>query len=244
VGLMTRMGMVLKAKMNALVEGSENPAETLEYSYQKQLEMLQKVKRGIVEVVTSKRRVEMQAEQVRGQVAQLEQQAGQALQAGREDLARLALQRKQMTLGQLEGLEAQIHDLELEQQKLAEGEARLSAKVEAFRTQKETVKAQYAAAEAGVRIGEAVHGLSEEMADVGLAMQRAEDKTQKMRARAGAIDELAASGVLTDVTSSGQSDLTRELAQISAAQNVESELAALRQQLGPGSQPKLLGGGS
>ena len=244
MGLLSRMGTVLKAKMNALLEGSENPAETLDYSYQKQLELLQNVKRGIVEVVTSRRRLELQVAKVQDQGAQLQAQAAQALAAGREDLAKLALQRKQMALEQLQGLQAQLADLEQEQQKLTAAEARLSTKVEAFRTRKETVKAQYTAAEAQVRIGEAVHGLSEEMADIGLAIERAEDKTEKMKARAQAIDELAASGVLIDVTTTGESDISRELAKISTDQNVDAELAAMKKQLQQGSQPKQLGAGS
>ena len=244
MGLLTRMLTILKSKMSALLEGAENPAETLDYSYEKQLELLQNVKRGLVEVVTSKRRIELQSAKIRDQVAQLDSQAAQALTAGREDLARLALQRKQMATQQLEGLETQLGDLEHEQQKLTAAEARLSTKVEAFRTRKETIKAQYQAAEAQVRIGEAVHGLSEEMADIGLAIERAEEKTEKMRARSLAIDELAGSGVLTDLTSPGSTDISRELTQLSADQNVDKETEALKRQLGKGDAPKQLGAGS
>ena len=244
MGLLTRMGTVLKAKMNTLLEGAENPAETLDYSYEKQLELLQNVKRGVVEVVTSKRRIELQSAKIQGQVTTLEQQAAQAVAAGREDLARLALQRKQMALEQLQGLGSQLTDLEQEQQKLTAAEARLSARVEAFRTRKETIKAQYQAAEAQVRIGEAVHGLSEEMADLGLAIERAEEKTEKMRARSLAIDELAGSGVLTDLTTSGSTDIDRELTKLSADQNVDKEMEALKRQLGKGDAPKQLGAGS
>jgi len=240
MGLLERMGTVLKAKMNALVESSENPAETLEYSYEKQRDLLQNVKKGVVEVVTSKRRLELQAAKVREQAAQLDTQAAQALAMGREDLARVALQRKQLAMEQLQGMESQIEALAQEQEKLTAAEARLAAKVEAFKTRKETVKAQYKAAEAHVRIGEAVHGLSEEMADVGLAIERAESKTEQLRARAVAIDELAASGLLTDLTGTAQSDLDRELQQLSAAQNVDSELAAMKKKLAAGNAPKQL----
>lgn len=241
MGLLERMGTVLKAKMNALVENSENPTETLEYSYERQRDMLQNVKKGVVEVVTSKRRLELQAAKIREQAAQLDTQAGQALALGREDLARTALQRKQLALDQLQGLAGQIDALALEQEKLTAAEARLNAKVEAFRTKKETIKAQYKAAEAQVRIGEALHGLSEEMADVGLAVERAESKTEQLRARATAIDDLAASGLLTDATSTGQSDLDRELQQLSSAQNVDLELEAMKRRLAP-ANPKQLEG--
>src|SRR4030095_3045775 len=82
---------------------------------------------------------------------------------------------------------------------------------ESFRTRKETIKATYTAAEAQTRINEAFSGISEEMSDVGLAVQRAEDKTAQMQARAGAIDELLASGALDDVTGAGSDSISLEL---------------------------------
>jgi len=243
MGLISRMSTLLKAKMSQLLDRAEDPRETLDYSYERQLQMLQDVKRGVVEVVTSRRRVELQAARLQDSVTKLDEQARQALAAGREDLARLALERKQVALQQLNGLEAQIADLEKEQEKLTATEQRLSAKVEAFRTQKEVIKAQYSAAEAQVKIGESLSGLSEEMADVGLAVERAQEKTERLKARAGAIDELVAQGTLVDITQSGDT-IDRELAKISASQSVENELAELKRQLGTGESPKQLKEGS
>src|SRR5439155_1611049 len=84
--------------------------------------------------------------------------------------------------------------------KLVAAEQKLTTRVEAFRTQKETIKAQYTAAEAETRIGESLSGVSEDMADVGMAMDRATDKVETMQARAGAIDELLESGDLVDAS--------------------------------------------
>ncbi|HLB13061.1 MAG TPA: PspA/IM30 family protein [Dehalococcoidia bacterium] len=232
MGLMNRMTTIVKAKLTRLLEGAEDPRETLDYSYQKQLEMLQNVKRGIADVVTSRRRLELQAARLQENLAKLDGQARQALAAGREDLARLALTRKQAAQIQLQGLATQIDDLGKEQEKLTGAEVRLSTKVESFRTRKEVIKAQYSAAEAQVRIGEAVTGISEEMADVGMSIERAEDKTEQLRARAGAIDELVAAGTLEDFTG-GQDEVERELAKIQATTGVEQELAALKQQMAP-----------
>ena len=229
MGLMSRMSTVVKSKMNRLLDKAEDPSETLDYAYEKQREMLTNVKRGIVEMVTTKRRLQIQAEKARANIVTLDNQARNAMAAGREDLARLALQRKQTALMELDGLDEQIAQLELEQQKLTNAEQRLTAKVESFRSRKEIIKAQYSAAQAQVRIGSALSGISEEMGDVQLAVERAEDKTQTLRAKAGAIDELAESGVLNlDMALGGGDSLSRELAQISAEQNVEAELAALR----------------
>jgi phage shock protein A len=235
MGLLSRMSTVVKSKMNSLLDRAEDPNETLDYAYQKQREMLQDVKRGVVEMVTAKRRLQLQAAKVRENVAKLDQQAGEALSLGREDIARLALQRKQASLIELEGLDQQIANMELEQEKLTVAEQRLQAKVEAFRSKKEIIKAQYNAAQAQVRIGGALSGISEEMSDVALAIERAEDKTESMRSRAGAIDELAEAGVLEDF--SGRTDpIGRELAKLTADQNVEDELASLRARLPASSQ--------
>lgn len=230
MGLLSRISTILKAKITRLVDRAEDPRETLDYSYEKQLELLRQVKRGVVEVTASKARLQMQATRLQQQTAKMDEQARQALAAGREDLARIALQRKQAALMQLQGLQEQLTGLEQEQAKLTDAESRLQTKVEAFRTRKETIKAQYSAAEAQVKIGEALSGVSEEMADVGLAIERAEDKTEQLRARATAIDELTASGFLEDVTG-GEDKVSRELAQLTASQNVEVELEAMKRQL-------------
>ena len=230
MGLVSRMSTVIKSKVSNLLDRAEDPRETMDYAYQKQLEHLQDVKRGIVEVVASRRRLELQAATLQDNANKLDGQARQAMAAGREDLARMALQRKQVALSQVQGLGSQISDLEDQQEKLVAVEERLSAKVESFRTQKEVIKAQYSAAEAQVKIGESVTGLSEEMADVSLAVDRAQQKTEALQARAGAIDELVSGGTLEDVTGSHDA-LESQLSQLTANQNVDRELEQMKQQL-------------
>jgi phage shock protein A len=233
-GLLSRAATVIKAKLSRLLDRAEDPGETLDYSYEKQLQMLQNVKRGIADVVTAKKRLQMQSDKIQQDVVKFEEQARKALGAGREDLARQALERKALVQQQLQGLDTQIAGLEAQQEKLIENEKRLSTKVEAFRSQKEVIKAQYSAAEAQVRIGEAASGVGEEMADVGLAVQRAKDKTEQMQARAAAVDELVEAGALEDYTSTGETELDRELAKISASSEVDSDLARLKAELGKG----------
>ena len=238
MGVLSRMSTIVKSKMNRIMDNAENPAETLDYAYDKQREMLRNVKRGVVEMVTAKRRLELQAGKVRDNIATVDNQARQAMAAGREDLARMALQRKQAALVELEGLDSQVSNLELEQEKLTNAEQRLQAKVEAFRNKKEIIKAQYSAAQAQVRIGSALSGISEEMGDISLAVERAENKTELLRAKAGAIDELAESGMLDDFT--GREDpIGKELAALTASQNVEDELAALKTGLPSGGKKAL-----
>src|SRR6202011_1908461 len=238
-GLTGRMSTVVKAKISKLLDRAEDPAETLDYSYQRQLEQLQNVKKGIADVVTSKKRLQLQEEQLRGQVVKLDTQARQALSAGQEDLARTALERKNVAQTELQSLDTQVAELEEQHQKPTDSEQKLRAKIESFRTKKEVIKAQYSAAEAQVRISEAATGVGEQMADVGMAMQRALDKTENMRARASAVDELEKAGTFDDITTlgPGQDDIDRQLAQISDQGAVDQEMAKLKAEVGAGAAP-------
>ena len=236
-GLSGRMSTVIKAKISKLLDRAEDPSETLEYSYQKQLELLQNVKKGIADVVTSKKRLQLQEQKLRDQVVKLDTQARQALSAGNEDLARTALERKNVAQTELQSLDSQVAQLEQQQEQLTASEQKLRTKIEQFRSHKEVIKAQYSAAEAQVRISEAATGVGEEMADVGLAMQRALDKTENMKARADAVQELEAAGTFEDLTQigGGEDDIDRQLRQLSSTTEVESELAKMKAELGAGS---------
>ncbi|MBC2958687.1 PspA/IM30 family protein [Nocardioides deserti] len=243
MSLMKRLSMIFRSKANTALDRAEDPRETLDYSYQRQLDLLSKVRRGVADVATSRKRVELQVNQLEQQAAKLQGQAQKALDMGREDLAREALTRKSALSGQINDLKAQHAQLQGEEEKLTLAQQRLQAKVESFRTRKETIKATYTAAEAQTRIGEAMSGIGEEMGDVGLAIQRAEDKTANMQARAGAIDELIASGALDDASSLNRGDdISRELEAMSSQSDVEAELAKLKGLSAP-SQPQALEGG-
>ena len=235
-GLSGRMSTVVKAKVSKLLDRAEDPAETLDYSYQKQVEQLQNVKKGIADVVTAKKRLQMQESSLQQNVVKLDTQARQALASGHEDLARTALERKNVAQTELQSLDGQVTELETQQQKLIDSEATMRAKLEAFRTKKEVIKAQYSAAEAQVRISEAATGVGEQMADVGLAMQRAVDKTENMRARADAVQELEAAGTFDDVTQlgSGEDDIDRQLKALSSQPAVDDELSKMKAELGAG----------
>ena len=239
MSVMKRVTMIFRAKADKALDRMEDPRETLDYSYKQQLELLQKVRRGVADVATSRKRLELQMNQLQQSQNRLDKQARDALSAGREDLAREALTRKSSISTQLADLETQYTNLQGEEEKLTLASQRLQAKVDSFRTRKETIKATYTAAEAQTRINEAMSGIGEEMGDVGMAIQRAEDKTAQMQARAGAIDELIASGALEDVTAtSSGDDIARELDSMSSQADVEAELARLK----AGAQPQAIEG--
>jgi phage shock protein A len=242
MGVMKRVSMLFRAKANKALDRMEDPRETLDYSYQTQLELLQKVRRGVADVATSRKRVELQINTLQQSSDKLDRQARDALAVGREDLARDALTRKAGVSSQMSDLNTQYTALQGEEEKLTGASQRLQAKVDAFRTKKETIKATYTAAEAQTRINEAFTGISEEMGDVGLAIQRAEDKTEQMKARAGAIDELMASGALDDMVGGPRDDIQAELDRMGAGHDVDAELARMKGELGQGSAPRQIEG--
>jgi phage shock protein A len=224
---MNRITTVIKQKANIIIDKYEDPREALDYSYTKQTELLNKLRRDTAEVVTAKRRLEMQKAKLWDNIRTLDEQARRSIDAEREDLAKLALERKNANLMQLQGLDKQIAEMLSEQEKLEQTEKRLSTKVEEFKSKKEVIKAQYSAAEAQVRIKENVTGISEEMTDIGMSLSKAEEKTEKMKAKSGALDEMINSGVLTDYTSSKDS-IEKELEQITLKGSVDEELAKLK----------------
>jgi len=237
-GLLSRTALIVKAKYSKLLNRAENPTETLDYSYEQMLEQLQNVKRGVADVVTSKKRIELQQQKLEQNVVKLETQARQAVAANREDLARQALERKALAQGQLQDMDTQVQQLGDQQEKLIAAQQQLETRIESFRSQKEVLKAQYSAAEAQVKVGEAATGIGQHMNDTGLAIQRAKDKTEEMQARASAIDELTSTGALEDFTAGDQTQLDRELAQISSSSQVDDELAKLKAEIGSGTPQK------
>lgn len=230
MGVLSRFTTYVKTVMSSMLDRAEDPGQTLDYSYQKQLEQLQALRRSLADVVTSEKRLELQQAQINVQIEKYDSQARQALSLGREDLARQALERKQGLQSQIDTFTQQIAQLKDQQQKFISMEQRLSARVESFRTQKEMVKAQYGAAQAQVKIQEAATGISEEMSDVNLAVERAQNKVLQMQSRASALDELTQSGSLPEIGATGDS-LDRQLAAITNQSDVDQQLAALKAQM-------------
>lgn len=248
MGFFSRLATFFHIRANALLDKAEDPGQVMDYSYSKQLEQLQQIKRSVADVATNEKRLELLQTQLLERVNKLDSQAMQALQANREDLARMALQRKETLIPQLNGYEQQIAQLREQKEKLVAMDRTLTSRVEAFRTQKEMVKSQYSAAQAQVKITETVTGISKEMGEMNMAMQRAQDRVLSMQARASAMDTLLDEGTLGDngLLGAGSSDpLDRQLQQISAQQNVDAQLQAMKQQMqlgGPNTQQRQIEG--
>ena len=242
MSLFQRAHDILAAKTNKALDAAEKPDEMLDLSYEQMLDQITKVRQALVTIAASRKRIELQEQQLQHSVDHLTDQAKAALAQGREDLAREALSRKAAAQAQIDGMEPQHQQLTQEEQKMEQTLQVLQDRVDKFRTQKEVLKAQYSAASAESSVNESVAGISTTLGDSGAALQRAQDKIATMQARAGALDELLQSGVLEDV-GGDTDDIQKELDEAGTAADVDHELAALKAQIGPGSAPPELTSG-
>jgi phage shock protein A len=244
MSLFSRAHDIVAAKANKALDAAENPNEMLDYSYQQMLDQITRVRRALVDIAASRKRIELQEQQLQHTVDHLGDQAKAALGQGREDLAREALTRQATAQQQIDGMEAQHQELTEQEQKLGQTLSQLQQRVNDFRSRKEVVKAQYTAAQASASVNEQVAGISREFGDSGAELANAEDKIANMQARAGALDELLQSGVLEDV-GGDTDDIQKELDEAGAAADVDRQLAAMKAQLAIGpAAPEPASGGS
>jgi phage shock protein A len=234
MSLFQRAHDILAAKTNKALDAAEKPDEMLDLSYEQMLDQITKVRQALVTIAASRKRIELQEQQLQHSVDHLQDQAQAALAQGREDLAREALTRKAAAQAQIDGMEPQHQQLTEEEQKMEQTLQVLQDRVNKFRTQKETLKAQYTAASAMTSVNESVAGISNTLGDSGAALQRAQDKIATMQSRAGALDELLQSGVLEDV-GGDTDDIQKELDEAGSSADVDRELATLKAQIGPAS---------
>jgi phage shock protein A len=243
VGVLSRFTNYIRTVMSSFLDRAEDPGQALDYSYEKQLEQLQNLRRQIANVVTQEKRLELEQGQIQLKTQQYDDAAKKALTLGNEDLARSALERKQAFATQISQYDSQIEQLKTQQAKFVELEQRLTARIESFRTQKEMVKAQYNASSAQVKVQEAATGISEEMQDVNLAVQRAQDKVLQMQARANALDELMESGTLAEIGPGAQDPIDKQIQAMTNQNEVDRQLAELKAQMqlpeGSQEQPQL-----
>ena len=243
MSLFQRAHDILAAKTNKALDAAEKPDEMLDLSYEQMLDQITKVRQALVTIAASRKQIELQEQQLQHSVDHLQEQAKTALSLGKEDLAREALTRKATAQAQIDGLEPQREQLAEQEEKLGQTLQALQQRVNTFRTQKEVLKAQYAAASAESSVNESVAGISGTLDDSGAELQRAQDKIANMQARAGALDELLQSGVLEDV-GGNTDDIQQELDEAGTAADVDNELAALKAEIGAGSATPELTSGS
>ena len=231
MGIVDRIRDAIKTGATAALAPAPDPRITHLTSHQKQRALRTQVSKAIENVTAAKQRLQEAADAVREKLPVLEDQARRELKAGRETMARLALQRRHVAELELQKLDRQLAEVENEEVTLAMIEQRLSAQIEAFAARQEVIKAKFSAAEAQVRINEAVTGVSQDFAELSADLQRAEERTESLQARATAIDKLVQDGDLAAISPSAES-LDLRLGLAAADEEVERQLSALAREVG------------
>lgn len=228
VGIADRIGGRLRDAVRAALAPAADPREVYVNPQRKQRELLDSVVAAIGQLRDSREGLSARAGEVRARLPALLDQARSDLAAGRRDLARQVLVRRQAAAGELQVLERQLTDVEREQSELELLESRLAAQLEALAARQEVILARYSAAEAQVRIREAAAGVSGDLAELTAALRRAEDRTEGMEARATAIDRLVREGMLEAPGSPGENLEALPAGPV----EVEAELARLQAEIG------------
>ena len=193
------LGPPLVVPLESVLRPPDDPRENLDYAYQRQLETLNKVRRGVADVATSRKRVELVSDQLEQQAAKLESQRRHALAAGHDDLASEARTREAGIRERLSGLRRQLHTLTDEEERLTAASQRLQIRVETFRVQKETIKARYTAAEGSEKVREAFASMgadTSDLEDTGADGTDADGTGAEAGARSGAARAAAEAGEL------------------------------------------------
>jgi phage shock protein A len=233
MNIVNRVSVMFRAKVLGLVDTLEDPRETLAYACHRQDELLAEVRRSLIEVTASKHQLAALIQRLEQRVPELEDQARRAVAASRDDLARQALERRQLADRQLRDLRRQLADVESEELKLRQAERRFTGAVESFRARRDLLSAPYTAAEARYEAQRSMAGLSGELNGIGDGIQRAEAKIERMLTRAVAVDELLSAGSFEGLTGD---HIEEELRRQSDRQEVEQRLAVLKAQPQKGEQ--------
>ncbi len=242
MGMWTRLKLIFSTKASSAMDRAEDPRQVLDYAYTQQQLLLVKLRQGLVEVATSKQQLERQSKKLEARVPQLEDQAKRALGAGRDDLARIALERKRSAAVELEGLSAQIAEVGAEEKRLAGQERSLQVRIEEFRTHRDVVSARYSASEAEVKVKEALSGVSGELAELGMAVGRAEEKADRLQSRAKALDSLVDIGALEPA--GGGDYVENELKRLTSGAEIDDELERLKAEIAAPRLPVQAGDGN
>jgi phage shock protein A len=230
MSILGRVADLFHAKTNKILDSMEDPNELLDVSYEKLLVGLQETKRHLADVVAQQKSLERQIGAADAETGQAEADARMAVQAGRDDLARAALVHRQRALDNRATLQTALQAITPQAEKLIDYHHRLEDRIERFRTQKDTMKASYAAAQAQVKVTQAMTGVGDRLGGAGETMRRAGDKMLAMRDKAEAMDSLLQQGVIRDPLDT-RDRVTRELADLRGAHAVDDQLEALKAQM-------------
>ena len=228
---MAKFMQQLTSMFKGLMEPAEDPRTTYGDPWQRQQDLLGRVNDSLAQNTNLRKALEQRITRLKLKVPQLQETAKNAVAAGRDEVARMALQQRQLALLELKSLETNVQEVWLEEQRIGIVAQRLTAQIDAMRVRQEMTAARYTAAESQVMVHEVLNGFSKELADMGQTIERTEQKTEHLQAQANAFEALIDFSNL-DLSSSDTNDpVARQLFQLDIESAVGEQLADLKRQL-------------
>ncbi|WP_439516913.1 PspA/IM30 family protein [Limnospira sp.] len=227
MGLFDRIGRVVRANLNDLVNKAEDPEKILEQAVIEMQEDLIQLRQAVAQTIAQQKRSQQQYNQAQSQANQWQSRAQLALQKGDENLAREALQRKKGYVETANTLEMSLRQQTEQVETLKRNLVSLESKISEAKTKKNMLKARAQAAKANEQLNNLLGGINTSSATS--AFERMEEKVMIQEAKSQATAELM------------DSDLEEQFIKLEAGSDVDDELAAMKAQLAgaPANQPQL-----
>ena len=229
MGFFDRLGRLVRANANAAVSSMEDPVKILDQSVADMQADLVKLRQAVATAIASQKRLRNQADQAEAQSKTWYERAELALKKGEEDLAREALSRRKTFQETATSLVAQVQSQDAQVETLKKSLVALEGKIAEARTKKDMLKARAQAAKAQQQLQSAVGSIGSNTAMA--AFERMEDKVEAMEAQSQAAAELAGA------------DLESQFMALEGGDDVDDELANLRQKLAGGPEAVALPAG-
>jgi phage shock protein A len=229
MGLFDRLWRVIRANINSLVGAAEDPEKILEQAVMDMQEDLVQLRQAVAGAIAAQKRTERQCSQAESTAAEWYQRAQLALQKGEENLAREALTRKKSYQETATAMKGSLGQQNAVVTQLKENMRALESKISEAKSKKDMYIARARSAKASERLQEMMGNLN--TGSALSAFERMEEKVIQLESRSEAIAEL------------GTNDLEKKFLSLEGAEDVDSELAAMKAQMLPGNNtPKLPSG--
>jgi phage shock protein A len=237
MGLFDRFRANFQARAYQAMDGLEDVRVNLNYSVSQLEDNRRELLGSLVDVMAAQHSLIEEHGQVEGNIHRLEGQARAAMQAGRDDLARMALERKQALLVRLPVLESHIENLGTQVDALRQARVMLDQKISQLKVKKEELNGMYESTRSQLRVQEALAGISFDLVDVSSTIQRTEERIQAMRSRIAAIQHLRLDDIIPGMVGD-EAGLERQLMEMRRRELVEEELRSLRSLTSPDREPE------
>lgn len=219
MGIFSRIADIFKANVNDALDKAEDPEKMLKQMVLEMEESVNKATLAVANAIANEKSLERKIEKARRDSLDWETKASQALQSGREDLARAALERKVISDKNFQDLQPIYQQAKETTNKLRSQLNSLKTKLDEARARQTTLIARSQAAKAQKQIAQSMSGVG---SDAFSKFDKYEEKIEKLEAESAAFEELA----------NESTSLEEEFKLLSKSSTVDQQLLELKAKMG------------